>query len=181
MECNICFKSFKKLNKCEKCSFSCCDRCISKLNNIDLNYEDINYECCVCKTNNKLMLKEIKDINCLRNLYQKQSCRVLQLDNEIVLLQQIILIYNAPVITNTNITYYKNAIIGIKTQQDNNTISLELYDNVCGDAEQKIRMFNENELIVENNFIYSTNEYDYTLLKNTDFYELINNFCIDFV
>jgi hypothetical protein len=126
------------------------------------------------------MLKEFKDTICLRNIYQKQSYKVLQLENEIVLLTQIVLIYNAPVITNTDITYYKNTIIAIKTHQDNNTTSLELYDNVCGDADQKIRMFNENDLVVHNYFIYSANVYDYTLLKNTDFYELINNFCIDF-
>ena len=180
MECNICFNP-KKVIKCNKCSFSCCMNCISKLNNIHLNYEDINYDCCVCKERNKLILRDIKDVNCLRNLYQTQTTKLLELENDIILISSIVLIYNAPVISD-NVNYYKNAIIAIKTLQDNNTISLELYDSVnTVDFDNKIRKFNERDLFVKDHFIYSTDDYDYTLLKNTDFYELINNGDIDFV
>lgn len=181
MECNICY-NLRRLNKCVKCSFICCEYCISKLTEINLQQDKIDYICCVCKTENSLELCNIKDLNCLRNIYQQQTFKLLETVNDIVLVTNIILIYEVPVITNDNVYYYNNCIIALKTIQDNNTINIELYDNIDTiTANNRIMKFNQNNLSVENHFIYSTNEYDYTLLKYTDFYELCNECSIDFV
>lgn len=181
MECNICLNKSIKLIKCKKCSFINCEDCITKLNNIELQNDKIGYYCCVCKSKNRLKINEITDINIMKSLYNIQVNKLLELENDIILLSNIILIYNAPVISNDNVTYFKNSIIALKTIQDNNTITLELYNSTTIDFDNRITMFNENKIEVKNYFIYSTADYDYTLLKHIDFYELINNCSIDFV
>jgi hypothetical protein len=181
MECNICYIN-KKLIKCEKCSFACCMNCISKLNNLELWYDKVWYDCCVCKDKNNIYIKDIKDISVMRSLYKKQTINLLEIQNDPVILSSLILIYNVPVISNNKVNYYKNCIIALKTQQDNNTVSLELYDRFAEfDLNYKIRKFNENNISVKDHFIYSTDDFDYTLLKNADFYELCSNGVIDYV
>ena len=186
MECNICFNSFsktlnKKLIKCDKCSFCCCISCISKLDNLELHYDKISYNCCVCRENNYIRIKDIKDINVVKSLYQKQTIKLLEIQNDPVVLSSIVLIYNAPVLTN-KVSYYKNAIIALRTYQDNNTVSLELCDRYNEfDFNYKITKFNENNISVKDHFIYSTDDFDFTLLKHSDFYELCSNGVIDFV
>ena len=176
MECNICFNSFsktinKKLIKCDKCSFMCCMNCISKLDNLELHYDKISYNCCVCRENNYIRIKDIKDINVVKSLYQKQTIKLSEIQNDPVVLTSIVLIYNAPVISNDKVNYYNNTIIALRTYQDNNSISIELYDRFNEtDFNHRIRQFNENNISVKDHFIYSTNDFDYTLLKNTNFY-----------
>ena len=182
MECNICYNNPKKLIKCDKCSFMCCMNCISKLNNLELWYDKVWYDCCVCKENNYIYIKDIKDINTVKSLYQKQTIKLLELQNDPIILSNIILIYNVPVLTNKNVKYYNNTIIATRTYQENNTVSIELYNSIIDqDADYRIRKFNENEIQVKDHFIYSTDNYDYTLLKNADFYQLCSNGVIDFV
>jgi len=181
MECNICYKDCKKLIKCSKCSFMCCMNCISKLNNLELCYDKVCYDCCVCKENNFIRITDIKDIKIMKLLYQKQTINLLELQNDPVVLSNIILIYNAPVLTN-KVNYYNNTIIALRTYQDNNSISLELYDVISEiDFNFRISNFNENEISVKDHFVYSTDNHDYTLLKHSDFYELINDGLVDFV
>ena len=187
MECNICFNSFsktinKKLIKCDKCSFMCCISCISNLNNLELHYDKISYNCCVCRENNYIKIKDIKDINIVKSLYQKQTIKLSEIQNDPVVLCSIVLFYNAPVISNDKVNYYNNTIIALRTYQDNNSISLELYDRFNQiDFNHRLRQFNENNIQLKNYFIYSTDDFDFTLLKHSDFYELCSNGVIDFV
>jgi hypothetical protein len=180
MECNICYIN-KKLIKCEKCSFACCMNCISKLNNLELWYDKVWYDCCVCKDKNNIYIKDIKDISVMRSLYKKQTINLLEIQNDPIVISNIVLIYDAPVLTN-KVNYYKNCIIALRTYQDNNTVSLELYDRFNElDLNNRIVKFNENNISLKDHFIYSTDDYDFTLLKHSNFYQLCSNGIIDFV
>lgn len=180
-ECNVCFKNYKKLNKCCKCSFMICDICITKLSVLSFSSDTIQYNCCVCKYNNFLKLKDIKQIKVLKLLYSRQH-NIIQLHQEDpVSISSIILIYNAPVISNNNVSYFGSNIIALKTQYDNHYNTIELYDKI----HPLIASYNLNYFSyipqVDYHFLYSSTEYNFTLLPNKDFYKLINDTLIDFV
>ena len=77
MECNICYKDCKKLIKCSKCSFMCCMNCISKLNNLELCYDKVCYDCCVCKENNFIRITDIKDIKIMKVIYMECTLQMI--------------------------------------------------------------------------------------------------------
>ena len=183
-ECNVCFKNYKKLNKCIVCSFRICDICISKLNTLKIKNK-LQYDCCACKEINFLNIKNITNINVMKNIYSKMCDEIVDLEDthteeEHIILNSIVLIYNAPVISNNNVTYFNNNIIALKTQYDNDYATLELYDKI--DPRRALYNITYFSYIpqVEYHFIYSNVEYDYTLLPNKSFYELVNENVIEF-
>ena len=179
-ECNVCFKVYKKLNKCDICSFMICDICISKLDNIALSTAKIQYKCCVCNELNFLKIKDITNINVMKNIYEKQIDLQDETDEEIIVITNIILIYNAPVISNNKVSYFGSNIIALKTQYNNEFTTIDLHYKI--DPLRALYNLNYFSYIpqVDYNFIYSSNEYDFTLLPNKDFYELINNKTLEF-
>ena len=179
MECHICYK-YSKLIKCNKCSFLCCEECIVKLETEDTE-DNIDYNCCVCKSSNSLGVDSLTDVSVLRSLYKKQTKKLLESENDIILISNIVLIYNAPVLT-LNVSYYKDTIVAVRTQQDNTLLNLELYEPVVEllGYENRIIKFKEQNIHMNSHFVYSSNDHEYCLLKVVDFYELVNNEQIDF-
>jgi len=180
MECHICYK-YSKLIKCDKCSFSCCEECIVKLETEEIDTEKLDYNCCVCKSSNSLKIDSLTNVSALRSLYKKRTKKLLENDDSIILLSNIVLIYNAPVLT-LNVSYYKNAIVAVRNQQDNIVLNLELYDPIVElvGYENRINKFKEQSIHMNSHFVYSSNDTEYCLLKAVDFYELVNNERIDF-
>jgi len=187
--CDICMSRLDYIN-CVCCSNKICVECITKLESLIYHYQYITYDCCVCKKNNSLNIKDITDIIDLQNIINDLSNKYLDLQletqkDEEVYLSIPVVLYYPPVISNNDFTYCGTNIILHKTFTDNNYVCIETlgecstfsYEYLISRHHQQ----SEYELQHNENFYYITTLQDIhsrlniTLIDKSDFAELVEH------
>jgi hypothetical protein len=184
--CDICMGRLDYI-KCKYCSNKICVACITKLETLAYHYKYFTYDCCVCKKNNSLSVKDINDITDLQNIINDLSNKYLdinaELDDDLYISAPVVLYY-PPVLTNNDFIYCGTNIILHRTLSNNHFVCLETlgatthfsYDNVISRHHQQ----NDYELQPNKDFYYITSLQDInsrlniTLITKTDFQDLID-------
>lgn len=183
--CDICMSRLDYI-KCKYCSNKICVGCITQLESLVYNYKQINYDCCVCKKNNSLSIRDITDtidlqyiVNDLTNRYNEL---LLEAQDDIFMSVPVVLYY-PPVISNNDFIYCGTNIILHQTNSNNGFRVLESlgqspfvsYERVLSLHHQHI----DYELEPNKNYYYITNlqhadtRISITLIDNHDLNELI--------
>ena len=185
--CDICMGRLDYI-KCKYCSNKICVACITKLESLEYHYKYFTYDCCVCKKNNSLKVKDINDITDLQNIINDLSNlyrdTLSDLNDDIYMSTPVVLYY-PPVVSNNDFIYCGTNIILHQTNSDNGFRALETlgqaphisYDYVLSLHHQH----SDYDLEPHKNFYYITTLQEpdtrmtITLIDKHDFNELLQH------
>jgi len=152
------------------------------------NYKYINYDCCVCKKNNSLNVKDITDTidlqNMVNDLTNKYNEVLLEVEDDIFMSVPVVLYY-PPVMSNNDFIYCGTNIILHQTNSDNGFRALESLGQTSHFSYEYVLSLHHQhtnyDLEPHKNYYYITNlqhadtRITITLIDNDDFNELIEH------